>query len=380
MSANDSDPLPFMQLDRSAKAKAAMLAGATDLTFQHALGSLISFWDMNGDPREIERLLDAGETAIVLDGPELALRFKIASGKDVDPSVIARCGFAEPVGDKYRVRGMSRFFEPIQKRRQARSAASAGGKASVEARRAKTGSARPQKSFEAPFDGRSSGIQAEPEAVSKRLSKRSRSDSEAEIEAPSNLEDRGQRSDPLKTLAGKPADDGWQDLVNRLDQLFLEVRGQLYSWGPSDFGALKNLIKKGNTHQTIALRWERGLRGTFAREVHSVTQLASATKWNALAGDVAGAPIDEHTGFSTKPATLAQTSNPLELGYRARLAKLDPYVASQLAHLKPERLDGGVLVLSHHDPLFVEWCSTEYLPSLENVRIELKPKTQTENP
>ena len=49
---SSSDPLPFVQVDRAVKPKAALLAGIMEVSNQHALGSLVEWWELCGDPRE----------------------------------------------------------------------------------------------------------------------------------------------------------------------------------------------------------------------------------------------------------------------------------------------------------------------------------------
>lgn len=130
---SDSDPLPFVQVDRSAKPRAALLAGELGVTPQHALGSLVEWWDLNGDPRDLERIVEAtapGEDpAVLVSAEEAKIRFRLASGKSIEPVALVHLGLLEPVGERYRVRGMSRYFEPVAARLRARSVASKGGKA-----------------------------------------------------------------------------------------------------------------------------------------------------------------------------------------------------------------------------------------------------------
>lgn len=182
----NSDPLPYVQVDRAVKPKAALLAQYLHVTTQHAVGSLVEWWDLCGDPRELERIAadtPAGqEPAVLLGEAEMCLRFRLASGAEVPAEVLVQLGLVAPVGDKFRVRGMSRYFEPIMKRPQARAAAKQGGKRSAEVRKSKYGSAQPGSSApEAVFE-------ATPEAEPKRL----RSDSRSAAEADSNPS--GQRS------------------------------------------------------------------------------------------------------------------------------------------------------------------------------------------
>lgn len=130
---SNSDPLPYVQVDRAVKPKVALLAGAMGVSTQHALGSVVEFWDLCGDPRELERVVEstpAGvEPEVVLPRADIELRFRLASGCDVPSDTLAAVGLVETRGNVARVRGMSRYFEPVLKRISARKAASAGGKA-----------------------------------------------------------------------------------------------------------------------------------------------------------------------------------------------------------------------------------------------------------
>lgn len=140
----DSDPLPYTQVDRAVKPKAALLASLMGTTPQHALGALVEFWDLNGDPRELEGLVLAGKHEVVLSADQVTLRFHLASGKEVDPSRLEALGLLEKRPDGYRVRGMSRYFKPVENRLRARAAGQAGGLASARARRERSGSAQPR--------------------------------------------------------------------------------------------------------------------------------------------------------------------------------------------------------------------------------------------
>lgn len=175
---NDSDPLPYVQVDRAVKPKATLLASVLGVTPQHALGSLVEWWELCGDPRDLERIVVqtpvGDEPRVLLSGEDVSLRFHLASGHRLEPVVLERIGLLESVDDRYRVRGMSRFFEPICKRLAARSAASIGGKASAEARRKSHGTAQPEggKGSKNGSDGRSDVAQAASEPEPKREPKR----------------------------------------------------------------------------------------------------------------------------------------------------------------------------------------------------------------
>lgn len=190
----NSDPLPYVQVDRAVKPKAALLAQYLHVTTQHAVGSLVEFWDLCGDPRDLERIVvgtPAGqEPAVVLGEEELCLRFLLASGAAVPAEVMVQLGLVARVGEaskgQYRVRGMSRYFEPIVRRIQARAAAKQGGKRSAEVRKASYGTGQPV-SAAAEAD-----VEATPEATPEAAPKRLRSDHRSGAEAVSNPS--GQRS------------------------------------------------------------------------------------------------------------------------------------------------------------------------------------------
>lgn len=201
MSQRNSDALPFTQVDRAVKAKAAVLASAIGINYQHALGSLIEFWDLNGDPRELEKLVANDMHEVVLDGPEVQARFKIASGQDVSPETLTRIGFLEPIESRFRVRGMSRYFKPVEKALMRRQVGKVGGLASAEARKAKTGTSQPVRALVRPLVEQSS---SNPEATLEPSPKQTRSKPEANPEANGNTESREQRAESvLRTYVGE---------------------------------------------------------------------------------------------------------------------------------------------------------------------------------
>ena len=171
---SSSDPLPFVQVDRAVRPRVALLAAEMKVTTQHALGSLVEFWDLCGAPRDLEAILErtppGEDPAVVLTEEDLILRWRLASGQEVAALVLARLGLVEelealpqptpsatrgPVLRTFRVRGMSRYFEPILARLTARRAAQAGGRASAAARREALGTAQPMGRW--PSSARSEG-------------------------------------------------------------------------------------------------------------------------------------------------------------------------------------------------------------------------------
>lgn len=286
--SESSDPLPYTQVDRAVKPKAMLLAQALNVTVQHALGSLIEFWELNGEPRALERLLGAGTREVVLSAEEVVQRFRLASGKDVDPWLLANLGLLEPREDgRFRVRGMSRFFRPIEARIRARQVAAAGGKASVEARKSKFGSADPRSQLGSPVGSQSvhtPGTEREPtpeptrEPDVNRLVKQTRTGREAA--------DSGQRTPLLTTpLAGAPS--GSPPLMERLSSAYQRERGASYPLDlQADGAAMRRLLTLSNGDEAeIERRWPRALRRADYPRCNTLAELAQQKVWSAAAAD-----------------------------------------------------------------------------------------------
>lgn len=286
---DNSDPLPYVQVDRAVKPKAVLLANALGVSTQHALGSLVEWWELCGDPRDLEAICSATpegeEPAVLLQGDDASLRFKLASGRDVEPVVLVRLQLLEPKADgRFRVRGMSRYFEPIARRLHNRKVASAGGKASAAARLAATGSAQPSggKGFEARSDGGSDVAQAVAQAEPNPEPKRNRTQNGSADR--SETEHSGQRSAvsgqlQLEKTAPAPRAPRETDL---LCEDFREIIGKAYVWADAKDGAAFAKLKRTETIEEIRARWKAGLKSEDKwRSVRTVAQLAS--KWNDLA-------------------------------------------------------------------------------------------------
>ncbi len=112
------------------KTKAASLASVLGVSNQHAMGTLVEFWELCGDPRVLEALVARGQTEVVLERDEIVRKFKIASGgKLIDPADLETLGLLEARSESaFRVRGMSRYFAPIERRLSARAGGLAGGR------------------------------------------------------------------------------------------------------------------------------------------------------------------------------------------------------------------------------------------------------------
>lgn len=193
MRQSSSDPLPYVQVDRAVEPTAALLAGHMKVTPQHAIGSLVGFWKLCGDPRELERIVEATaagqEPEVVLTAEDVALRFQLASDCKVEPVVLARLGLLEERGDgRFRVRGMSRFFEPVVRRLVKRSVGRTGGKASAEARKAASGTAQPLPVRSGSGSDGASAVLNQPRSNPEATPKQDRSTDR------SSAEDSGQRS------------------------------------------------------------------------------------------------------------------------------------------------------------------------------------------
>lgn len=219
---SDSDLLPYREVDRALKSKLPLLAGAMSaaqspdqpaVTTQHALGSLLEFWDLCADPRELERVAAAALAAqqtpeLVLPREEVVRKFRLASGKNVEPIDLVTLRFLEPrPQDAFRVRGMSRDFKPIMKRLRNRELAALGGKASAAKRLADKGTAQPTggKGFRSRSESRSGDAQPEPSPEPKRNRTDNGSGSEPSPEAEPKSSD--QRS-AISDMSSSYDDDG----------------------------------------------------------------------------------------------------------------------------------------------------------------------------
>lgn len=175
----ESDPLPYLQVDRSVLPAAGQLASLLGVTRQHALGALIEFWGLCARPRDLEKIVKdtpEGETPkVVVSAQTLELRFKLASGANVSTDVLVELQLVEPQADGYRVRGLSRYFEAIQERLANRRSAAKGGARS--ATQPRVGGRFTARSVESPSGHR---------AVTERTTERPPS---------KRTEDRGQRSE-----------------------------------------------------------------------------------------------------------------------------------------------------------------------------------------
>lgn len=290
---NNSDPLPYVQVDRAVKPKAALLANALGVSTQHALGSLVEWWELCGDPRELETIVSAtkeGERpAVVLDGADASLRFKLASGKDVEPVVLVRLGLLEPRGDGFRVRGMSRYFEPIERRLHNRKFAAMGGKASADARRERLGSAQPAggKGFAARSvagtDDAQAIAQAEPNPEPKRNGTRNRSATEAEPNSSgqrSAISDQRHEEKPAPASRAPRAED---PLVVLLKEDFMREVGSEYAFQSGKDGVALAWLKSKGTEAEIRARWRRGLQSPPEKWLGVRTLAQLRQKWNDLA-------------------------------------------------------------------------------------------------
>lgn len=113
MGKGEIDPqLPFIQVHRSAGAKAAQVAPALGVTYQHARGAMEVVWESLCDRRLfIDRATGQVKEKIVLPEREIRLRLKMAFGKDVDLDPFILAGFLEEDSPgHYRIRGMSMYL------------------------------------------------------------------------------------------------------------------------------------------------------------------------------------------------------------------------------------------------------------------------------
>ena len=307
---SDSDPLPYTQVDRAVKTKAALLAGELQVTTQHALGSLVEFWDLNGDPRELEKLLEKGLDEVVISAAEAKIRFRLASGKDVDPRFLATLGLLEQRGEDFRVRGMSRYFKPLKVRLHARTIAAAGGKASAASRKAKNGTAQPARSASGSESGSMSGSTgAEPHlepasnhapnhAPNRRRTQPEHSGQRSAVsgqvvftgaDAPGLFDPPQAKPKNRKRASDAPPDPRHRPLV---DALVKACPGYQFDGG-LDAKAVTTLLTKGDPAE-VERRWRQALAHQGFPTVRTLPELAR--HWNHFNPAVSGkGPVDPST-------------------------------------------------------------------------------------
>lgn len=203
-----SDPFPFLQVDRSAKQPAAMLALLIKVEPQHALGTLIWFWELCGSPRELEKLVISGVEEVVLPRDKIVQLFRLASGGyAVEPDDLVPMELLEPRGEGlYRVRGMSRYFNPIKSRIQGRAVRSRGGKARSLTAERRDGRFTSRVEPAEDLQKASSASAAEP-AVNQQTA----SSAPADRQQTTSAEGRGQRAEKrdVRTRSAQEAFFGW---------------------------------------------------------------------------------------------------------------------------------------------------------------------------
>lgn len=134
-----SDPLPFVQVDRAVSPAVGLLANHLGVTPQHALGSLVEWWRLCSEPRELEAVVRAtppgDEPALWFSEAEVLMRFELCCGKRPAIDALVTLGLVDRGEDgRFRVRGMSRYLVPIARRLRAQEAGAEGGRRSVAAR------------------------------------------------------------------------------------------------------------------------------------------------------------------------------------------------------------------------------------------------------
>jgi hypothetical protein len=250
----------------------------------------VGFWELNGDPRELERIVRAGgEQAVLLTADELQMRWYLASGHKVEAAVLAALGFVEAREDaRYRVRGMSRQLEAVAERVRLRDAGLKGGKASAEARRKKHGSAQPggppepvenpETAVTGRSEGDSAGAQPPVEALSNHPPKHSRSTGRSTPEAAPNPEVRGKRLEVRGEYLSSPP-----ELDPRTTAQWEDAAADWLRWASSQ---APELATPGPTAQ----RWAVDFFQKYQHEAveHGQVVFAKFLVWCATSGRTVG--------------------------------------------------------------------------------------------
>jgi hypothetical protein len=286
-----SDPLPYTQVDRAAKRLAAIIAAELGVTYQHAIGGLVEFWELCGDPRALERLVAAGTQEVVLKADDVAKRFRVAMGKPVDLDLLVLLTLLEPRPDKcYRVRGMSRFFSPIVRRLQAREAARLGGLASARARETvEVGLESAQPTAQPTPKREPSGEQ--PADSGQRTADSGDKKDCGSPPAPPPLDRKTKKTKKAKKArkVDKATDPRHAPLVKTLCDAFQLELGGPYGFTPRDAREVSNLLALGEPGEVEA-RWRRALRHTGFPTVRTLGELVAL--WNHWGQPTPSMPIE----------------------------------------------------------------------------------------
>lgn len=323
---SSSDPLPYVQLDRASKPKAALLASLLGVTTQHAVGSMVEWWDLCGDPRELEAIVaqtpEGERPAVILSADDVALRFRLASGKDIEPVALVRLGLLEVKPGGFRVRGMSRYFAPIERRLQARRAAVNGGKARAGAPRVGGRFAAPTvpEAAGAPAGGSAGVTPPAHQPTHQPLTSRPPADAPADHQPGTSPS--GQRSavsDVVKKLAGDerpplqldppPAQGKKPPTRSPSDELvedFAAAGLGKYGWNGAKDGEALIWLKAQADMPEIRRRWRLGLAGEGWKQVRTVAELR--TKWNTFAGEPTRKPSEPSKWTGTGPITATEVT------------------------------------------------------------------------
>lgn len=299
----DSDPLPYVQVDRAVRGRVGLLAGALGVTTQHALGALVEWWDLNGDPRALTEILEAtaegDEPAVLISAQAARDRFLLAAGKPCEPSILVHLGLLEPVADgAFRVRGMSRYFAPVQARAKARAAAANAGKASAEARRATSGTAQPVRgAVREPFDSRSGAVRTDAERPpnARRTppnpsGQRSAVNDQLQIEDPAKRSHRGASKPRQPDLIEPPPDPRHAPLVAEFVAAFESLRKARYPFTGRDAKSVAELLSTGLEPVDLVAAWRKALVSNYPK-VSTLAELKSnlahfvGSAGGSLAGD-----------------------------------------------------------------------------------------------
>lgn len=358
MSAEQSsDPLPFLQVDRAALPIAARLASAEGVSNQHALGSMVEFWQLCADPRELEEIVTrtpAGEEPVILlDERTLAMRWRIAFGKATDPALLTALGLVEPVGEQWRLRGGSRMISAVATRLQTREAAKAGGKASAEARKAKFGSAQPG----------SASVRTAPEPLPKRTPNRPRTDDRSAAEARPNQrsEDRG-HIENLSTAAEETSGAAAREEAAKTSPP-LELFNAL-----QEFRVGRGLRREPEPSSTsLDGWWARVTRSRRVVDLSALRSYCADPYWASRGFPFSGFVAQWERHAPARMPIVDTPSTPEAMRWHEVLGQLladgEAYAVRQLEQLKP-RLEGETLIVEAADPYFGAWVYEHYLPAV----------------
>lgn len=337
MSSSLDPQMPYIQVHRSVGPRAAQLAVAIGVTYQHARGSLDVFWESLADRRILAKAVigPGGQPELVLPTAELTTRLRLAFGQPVDFELLVHAGILEPRETGWRVRGMSRYLIAEATRLAKKGAGAPGSTPTAPA-------PAPQGSPVAP--GCHPGPTPPPPGSDP-------------------TEVRGERREV-------------RDETKKATTIAPPSPGEgFFVWAQGTRAAKRGLVRerepKGlSTWLSVALSEVSGdtkrLEAGYLAYLDDQYWSTQGWPWRGWVSQ-----WERHVPAAAPPSP-SEPADPLERAWKGRLDDLrgrgHAYVAEQLKDLRPTETAGDELIVGVSDPFYVGWVQEHYGRLLPGVR------------